>query len=98
MSYLSDSEELNGGYVAFGGNPKGGSSPAWLFDIDSLIRTMNYHPIIAENQTNSYAGFQDTEKAGEKGTHTYVLFPVLFDGSTNSHNNNKYALVDGKEH
>nr|GFA87677.1 putative ribonuclease H-like domain-containing protein [Tanacetum cinerariifolium] len=75
-----------------------GSSPAWLFDIDSLIRTMNYHPIIAENQTNSYAGFQDTEKAGEKGTHTYVLFPVLFDGSTNSHNNNKYALVDGKEH
>nr|GFC68453.1 ribonuclease H-like domain-containing protein [Tanacetum cinerariifolium] len=24
MSYLSDLEELNGGYVAFGGNPKGG--------------------------------------------------------------------------
>nr|GEW54431.1 putative ribonuclease H-like domain-containing protein [Tanacetum cinerariifolium] len=24
MSYLSDSEEINGGYVAFGGNPKGG--------------------------------------------------------------------------
>nr|GEV80852.1 ribonuclease H-like domain-containing protein [Tanacetum cinerariifolium] len=24
MSYLSDFEELNGGYVAFGGNPKGG--------------------------------------------------------------------------
>nr|GEY46126.1 ribonuclease H-like domain-containing protein [Tanacetum cinerariifolium] len=23
MSYLSDFEELNGGYVAFGGNPKG---------------------------------------------------------------------------
>nr|GFD57418.1 ribonuclease H-like domain-containing protein [Tanacetum cinerariifolium] len=23
-SYLSDFEELNGGYVAFGGNPKGG--------------------------------------------------------------------------
>nr|GEW61410.1 hypothetical protein [Tanacetum cinerariifolium] len=26
MSYLSDFEELNGGYVAFGGNPKGGFS------------------------------------------------------------------------
>nr|GEU87867.1 retrovirus-related Pol polyprotein from transposon TNT 1-94 [Tanacetum cinerariifolium] len=25
MSYLSDFEELNGGYVAFGGNPKGGN-------------------------------------------------------------------------
>nr|GFC14766.1 hypothetical protein [Tanacetum cinerariifolium] len=59
---------------------------------------MNYHPVIAENQTNSHAGFQDTEKAKEEGTHTYVLFPVLFDGFTNSQNNNKDAFVDGKEH
>nr|GEZ79544.1 hypothetical protein [Tanacetum cinerariifolium] len=75
-----------------------GSGPAWLFDIDSLTQTMNYHPVLVENQTNSYAGFQDTEKAGEEGTQTYVLFPVLFDGFTNSQNNNKDALVDGKEH
>nr|GEU35518.1 hypothetical protein [Tanacetum cinerariifolium] len=27
ISYLSDFEELNGGYVAFGGNPKGGPAP-----------------------------------------------------------------------
>nr|GFB65341.1 retrovirus-related Pol polyprotein from transposon TNT 1-94 [Tanacetum cinerariifolium] len=72
-----------------------GFGPAWLFDIDSLTRTMNYHPVIAENQTNSNAGFQDTQKAGEKGTQTYVVFPVLSDGSTN---NNKDALVDAKEH
>nr|GEY79938.1 putative ribonuclease H-like domain-containing protein [Tanacetum cinerariifolium] len=26
MSYMSDFEEINGGYVAFGGNPKGGKS------------------------------------------------------------------------
>nr|GFA75953.1 retrovirus-related Pol polyprotein from transposon TNT 1-94 [Tanacetum cinerariifolium] len=56
----------------------------WLFDINSLTRTMNYHLVIAENQTNSHAGLQDTEKAGEEVTHTYVLFPVLSDGSTNS--------------
>nr|GEW92005.1 hypothetical protein [Tanacetum cinerariifolium] len=31
------------------------SGPAWLFDIDSLSQTMNYHPLIAENQTNSNA-------------------------------------------
>nr|GFB80686.1 hypothetical protein [Tanacetum cinerariifolium] len=37
-------------------------------------------------------------KAGEKGTQTYVLFPVLFDGSKNSHNNNKDAHTVGKEH
>nr|GFB70718.1 hypothetical protein [Tanacetum cinerariifolium] len=66
MSYLSDFKELNGGYVSFGGNPKG--------------------------------GFQDTEKAGEEGTQSYVLFPVLFDGSTNLKNNNKDVLIDGKEH
>nr|GEU85426.1 putative ribonuclease H-like domain-containing protein [Tanacetum cinerariifolium] len=39
-----------------------GSGPAWLFDIDSLSQIMNYHPVLAENQTNSNAGFQDTEK------------------------------------
>nr|GFA44561.1 ribonuclease H-like domain-containing protein [Tanacetum cinerariifolium] len=149
MSYLFDFEKLNGGYVVFGGNPKGGkitgkgkiktekldfddvyfvkelkfilfsvsqmvlvtkphnktpyellhgrlpsigfmrpfgcpvtilntldplgkfqgkvdegflvgysvcsSGPTWLFDIDSLTQTMNYHPVIAENQTNSHA-------------------------------------------
>nr|GFD13398.1 hypothetical protein [Tanacetum cinerariifolium] len=71
---------------------------AWLFDIDSLSQTISYHPVIAENQSNPNAGFQDTEKAGEEGTPTYVLFPVLSNGSTNSQNNNKDALVDGKEH
>nr|GFB33276.1 ribonuclease H-like domain-containing protein [Tanacetum cinerariifolium] len=72
--------------------------PAWLFDIDSLSQTMNYHPVLVENQSNSNAGFQDTEKAGEEGTQTYVLFPVLSDGFTNPKNNNKDALVNGKEH
>nr|GFA09662.1 ribonuclease H-like domain-containing protein [Tanacetum cinerariifolium] len=32
-----------------------GSGPAWLFDIDSLSQTMNYHPVLEENQTNSHA-------------------------------------------
>nr|GFC93262.1 hypothetical protein [Tanacetum cinerariifolium] len=73
------------------------SGPTWLFDINSLTRTMIYHPVIAENQTNSHKGLQDTEKSGEEGTYTYVLFPVLSDGSTNSQNN-KDALVDGKDH
>nr|GFA93135.1 hypothetical protein [Tanacetum cinerariifolium] len=38
------------------------------------------------------------ETAGEEGTQTYVLFLVLSDGSTNSQNNNKDALIDRKEH
>nr|GFC83243.1 hypothetical protein [Tanacetum cinerariifolium] len=58
---------------------------------------MNYHIVLVENQTNSHAGFQDTEKSGEEGTQTYVLFPVLSDGLTNP-KNNKDAHTDGKEH
>nr|GEX81209.1 hypothetical protein [Tanacetum cinerariifolium] len=48
MSYLSNFEELNGGYVAFEG-----SGPTWLFDIDNLTRTMNYQPVTTGNQSNS---------------------------------------------
>nr|GEY30286.1 hypothetical protein [Tanacetum cinerariifolium] len=117
MSYLSKFKELNGGYVTFGGNPKGGKisskrkiktdplgkfkrkvdegflvgysvnskafrvfnsrtrivqetlhvnflenkpnvasgDPTWLFDIDSLTRTMNYQSVNAGNQTNPSA-------------------------------------------
>nr|GEY05621.1 putative reverse transcriptase, RNA-dependent DNA polymerase [Tanacetum cinerariifolium] len=131
MSYLSDFEELNGGYVAFGGNPQGdeisgkgkfngkvdegilysisskafrvfdsrtrivqetlhvnflenkpnvaGSGPTWLFDIDTLTKTMNYQPVTADNQSNPSAGFQDNfnaEKTGEEIKQQYVLFPV----------------------
>nr|GFC53338.1 hypothetical protein [Tanacetum cinerariifolium] len=74
-----------------------GSGPAWLFDIDSLSQTLNYHPILAENQTNSHTGLQDSKKAGEEGTQTYVLFLVLSDGSTNP-KNNKDAHTDENEH
>nr|GEZ97650.1 copia protein [Tanacetum cinerariifolium] len=73
------------------------SGPAWLFDIDGVSQTMNYHPVLAEKQTNSNAGFQDTKNAGEEGTQTYVLFPVLSDGSTNP-KNKKDAHTNGKEH
>nr|GEU66641.1 hypothetical protein [Tanacetum cinerariifolium] len=32
-----------------------GTGPTWLFDIDSLTRTMNYHLVTAGNQSNSGA-------------------------------------------
>nr|GFA21489.1 retrovirus-related Pol polyprotein from transposon TNT 1-94 [Tanacetum cinerariifolium] len=43
-----------------------GSGPAWLFNIDSLSQTMNYYPVITENQTNYNASFPDTEKNNNK--------------------------------
>nr|GFB35377.1 hypothetical protein [Tanacetum cinerariifolium] len=70
LAYRVVSKELNGGYVAFGGNPKGGK----------------------------IIGFQDIEKTREEVAHTYVLFLVWSDGSTNPQNKDKDALVDGKEH
>nr|GEZ33887.1 putative ribonuclease H-like domain-containing protein [Tanacetum cinerariifolium] len=96
MSYLSDFKELNGGYVAFGGNPKGGSGPTWLFDIDTLTKTMNYQPVTTDNQSNPSAGVQeqfDAEKVGEENVQQYVLFPIwssefedFFDNSINEDN------------
>nr|GEW99894.1 putative ribonuclease H-like domain-containing protein [Tanacetum cinerariifolium] len=65
ISYLSDFKEINGGYVAFGGNPKcgkitgKGSGPTWLFNIDTLTQFMNYQPVVVGNQPNSSAGIQD---------------------------------------
>nr|GEV84133.1 putative ribonuclease H-like domain-containing protein [Tanacetum cinerariifolium] len=45
------------------------SGPTWLFNIDTLTKTMNYQPVTAGNQTNPSAGFQEqygAEKAGEE--------------------------------
>nr|GEU71894.1 hypothetical protein [Tanacetum cinerariifolium] len=43
-----------------------GTGPTWLFDIDSLTRTMNYQPVHEGNQTNSGAGFQDNLDAEKR--------------------------------
>nr|GFA46408.1 retrovirus-related Pol polyprotein from transposon TNT 1-94 [Tanacetum cinerariifolium] len=40
-----------------------GSSSAWLFDIDSLSQTINYQPVIAENQSNTHAEQQQSAHA-----------------------------------
>nr|GEW02698.1 uncharacterized mitochondrial protein AtMg00810-like [Tanacetum cinerariifolium] len=65
------------------------SGPTWLFDIDTLTRTMNYQPVTAGNQSNPSVGFQnkfDAEKAGEESDQQYVFFPVWSSGSTNPQN------------
>nr|GFC24247.1 hypothetical protein [Tanacetum cinerariifolium] len=59
---------------------------------------MNYHPVIAENQTNSNAGFQDTKKAGEEGTQTYVLFPITNDFSAAGPSNAAMPNVEDLNH
>nr|GEX35388.1 putative ribonuclease H-like domain-containing protein [Tanacetum cinerariifolium] len=77
-----------------------GSDPIWLFDIDTLTKTMNYQPVTAGNQSNPSAGVQeqfDAKKAREEINQQYVLFPVWFSGFTNPQNTDGDAAFDEKE-
>nr|GEY42293.1 hypothetical protein [Tanacetum cinerariifolium] len=57
-----------------------GTGPTWLFDIDSLTRTMNYQPVIVGNQTNPSnkegdATFDGKEHDAEKSESSVNLSP-----------------------
>nr|GFA40641.1 copia protein [Tanacetum cinerariifolium] len=75
-----------------------GTSPTWLFDIDSLTRTMNYQPVTAGNQSNPSAGDFDAEKAREEANQQYMLFLVWSTGSLNPQNKEGDVAFNGKEH
>nr|GFC51505.1 retrovirus-related Pol polyprotein from transposon TNT 1-94 [Tanacetum cinerariifolium] len=78
-----------------------GTGPTWLFDINSLTRTVNYQPVTARNQSNPSGGFQeeiDAENPEEKATQQYMLFPVWSTGSSNPQNKEGDATFDGKKH
>nr|GEU89119.1 putative ribonuclease H-like domain-containing protein [Tanacetum cinerariifolium] len=78
-----------------------GSGPTWLFDIDTLTKSMNYQPVIVGNQHNPSAGIQehfDTDKAGEGNVQQYVLFPLWSFGSKDPHNTNDDNTFEVKEH
>ncbi|GKD50071.1 hypothetical protein Tco_1279047, partial [Tanacetum coccineum] len=100
MSYLTDYEEINGGYVAFRGNPKGGKisrkctiktgSRPDLFDIDALTRTINYEPIVAGTQSNGFAGTKASDNVGQtkkktKPVKNYILLPLWTTNPPFSH-------------
>ncbi|GKE14211.1 putative ribonuclease H-like domain-containing protein, partial [Tanacetum coccineum] len=58
-----------------------GSGPEWLFDIDTLTKSMNYKPVVKRIQTNGNAGTKESIDAGqaEKKTvpsHKYILLPL----------------------
>ncbi|GJT65166.1 ribonuclease H-like domain-containing protein [Tanacetum coccineum] len=57
------------------------SGPDWLFDIDALIRTMNYKPIVAGTQSNGFVGTKANDNAGQARKETkpvkdYILLPL----------------------
>nr|GFC28652.1 hypothetical protein [Tanacetum cinerariifolium] len=76
------------------------SGPTWLFDIDTLTKTMNYQPVTEDNQSNPSTGVQeqfDVEKAKEEIEQQYVLFLLWSSGSTNPQNTDRDAAFDIKE-
>ncbi|GJR50839.1 putative ribonuclease H-like domain-containing protein [Tanacetum coccineum] len=59
-----------------------GNRPNWLFDIDALIMSMNYKPVVTGNQTNGNAGTKENIDAGQDGKkivpdQKYILLPLL---------------------
>ncbi|GKA97425.1 hypothetical protein Tco_0825319 [Tanacetum coccineum] len=69
-----------------------GSGPEWLFDIDSLIKSMNYKPVTAGNQTNDDACIETNINAGQAGQekasdHEYILLPFMPSDSPLSSSN-----------
>nr|GEW23317.1 hypothetical protein [Tanacetum cinerariifolium] len=78
-----------------------GSGPTWLFDIDTLTKTMNYQLVTTGNQSNPSVGVQKqfhAEKAGEEIEQQYVLFPVWSFGSTNPQYTDGDVAFNKKEH
>nr|GEW61531.1 hypothetical protein [Tanacetum cinerariifolium] len=41
--------------------------PKWLFDIDTLTKSMNYQPVVAGNQPNDNVGIKENLDAGKVG-------------------------------
>ncbi|GJV47505.1 hypothetical protein Tco_1437717 [Tanacetum coccineum] len=92
VSKHNNYEEIDRGYVAFGGNPKEGkitgkctiktgSGPNWLFDIDALTKLMNYKPVVAGNQSNGNSCTKACNDAGKASMETvsnkdYILLPL----------------------
>nr|GEX23298.1 putative ribonuclease H-like domain-containing protein [Tanacetum cinerariifolium] len=59
-----------------------GRGPEWLFDIDSLKKSMNYEPVTVGNQTNDDANIEINVNAGQARQkkaydHKYILLPFM---------------------
>nr|GEU69456.1 hypothetical protein [Tanacetum cinerariifolium] len=59
-----------------------GSIPEWLFDIDSLTKSMNYEPVSVGNQSNGDASIQTDIHAGQASkekaaVHEYILLSFI---------------------
>ncbi|GJZ60180.1 hypothetical protein Tco_0615996, partial [Tanacetum coccineum] len=85
-SYLTDYEEIDGGFVAFGGanctsRIHHNQRRIQGKDIDALTMSMNYKPIVTGNQSNGSAGTKACDNVGKARVETvrgkdYILLPL----------------------
>ncbi|GKA40279.1 putative ribonuclease H-like domain-containing protein [Tanacetum coccineum] len=50
-----------------------GSGPNWLFDIDTLTKSMNYKPVVAGNQSNGNVGTKACDDTGKARMETVPI-------------------------
>ncbi|GJY35790.1 putative ribonuclease H-like domain-containing protein, partial [Tanacetum coccineum] len=79
-----------------------GSGPEWLFDIDSLTKSMNYEPVTAGNQTNGDTGIETNVNVGQAGqekasNHEYILVPLMLSNSSLSSSSQSIDTKDADE-
>ncbi|GJW44418.1 putative ribonuclease H-like domain-containing protein [Tanacetum coccineum] len=63
-----------------------GDGPKWLFDIDSLTKSMNYVPVVSGTNSNDFAGSEESNGACQTSKETkfrqdYIVMPLWKDGS-----------------
>nr|GEW35382.1 putative ribonuclease H-like domain-containing protein [Tanacetum cinerariifolium] len=79
-----------------------GIGPKWMFDIDTLTKSMNYQQVVAENQSNDNACIKENLDAGKVEKETvsaqqYVLLPLWSTSSQDPQNTDDDAAFDVKE-
>ncbi|GJQ98246.1 putative ribonuclease H-like domain-containing protein [Tanacetum coccineum] len=76
-----------------------GDGLKWLFDIDSLTKSMNYVPVVAGTNSNDFAGSEKSNGEGHSSKETessqdYIVMPLwkdasLFDSSSKNSSDDK---------
>ncbi|GJX87640.1 putative ribonuclease H-like domain-containing protein [Tanacetum coccineum] len=77
-----DGKSIDGFFVGYSLTSDG---PKWLFDIDSIIKSMNYVPVVAGTNSNDFAGLEESNGACHTSKETefsqdYIVMPLWKDG------------------
>nr|GEV81355.1 hypothetical protein [Tanacetum cinerariifolium] len=104
MSYMSDFEELNGGYVAFGGNPKGGRISGKEKAGEEIVPRYVLFPIWSSGSTNPHntdgdAAFDEKEPEFEgRKPESEVNVSPSSSAQSKKHDDKTKREAKGKSH